>query len=236
MFICVYLWFNFLSEHIAIKIMKSTLFVAFSILTIFTFTAFDVSAQSKSSKTSAKQTTASKTKKPLTAKEKKAAQKKAAEDKKKAAAAKAKKAAQSKTKKPTTAKAKPVTPAKPKPAAPSAGAIKTKSGLIYIITKKGKGRLPKIGETVVVHYTGTLTDGVKFDSSRDAGKPFSFPLGKGRVIAGWDEGIAKLHVGDHAILILPPSLGYGVRGAGNGAIPPNATLIFMVEMVDIKSP
>ncbi|CAN5539396.1 hypothetical protein BH10ACI2_BH10ACI2_04900 [soil metagenome] len=217
--------------------MKSTLFIAFSIFTIFTLSVFDTNAQSKSSKTTAKQTAAAKAKKPLTAKEKKAA-----EDKKKADAAKAKKAAQAKgkkpaptkDKKPVVAKAKPVVPAAPTPAVPSAGAIKTKSGLIYIITKKGSGRLPKVGETVAVHYTGTLTDGVKFDSSRDAGKPYAFPLGKGRVIAGWDEGIGKLHVGDHAILILPPSLGYGVRGAGNGAIPPNATLVFVVELVEIK--
>lgn len=114
------------------------------------------------------------------------------------------------------------------------GAVKTASGLTYLVTQNGTGRLPKIGETVVVHYTGTLTNGVKFDSSRDSGTPIEFPLGKGRVIKGWDEGIAKLRIGDQAILIIPPAIAYGAKGAGNGAIPPNATLIFIVELVDIK--
>ncbi len=113
------------------------------------------------------------------------------------------------------------------------GAITTASGLTYIITKKGTGRHPIKGETVIVHYTGTLTDGTKFDSSRDAGKPFSFPLGAGRVIKGWDEGIARMRIGEQAILIIPSSLGYGERGAG-GVIPPDAKLIFIVELVDIK--
>ncbi len=94
--------------------------------------------------------------------------------------------------------------------------------------------MPKAGETVVVHYTGTLTNGIKFDSSRDRGQPFEFPLGAGRVIKGWDEGIAKLRIGDQAILVIPPTLGYGARGAGGGEIPPNATLIFIVELVNIK--
>lgn len=115
----------------------------------------------------------------------------------------------------------------------SAGAVKTPSGLTYLITQHGTGVMPKVGQTVVVHYTGTLTNGIKFDSSRDAGKPFEFPLGMHRVIKGWDEGIGKLHVGDHAILVIPPELGYGARGAG-GVIPPNATLIFIVELVDVK--
>ena len=113
------------------------------------------------------------------------------------------------------------------------GAIKTASGLTYLITEKGKGRMPKAGETVVVHYTGTLTSGVKFDSSRDRNDPFAFKLGAKQVIRGWDEGIAKLHVGDRAILVIPPPLGYGAKGAGN-VIPPNATLIFVVELVDIR--
>lgn len=117
---------------------------------------------------------------------------------------------------------------------PASAAITTASGLTYLITKQGAGRLPKIGETVAVHYTGTLTSGVKFDSSRDRGEPIEFKLGAGRVIKGWDEGIAKLHIGDQAILIIPSSLGYGVRGAGNGEIPGGATLIFIVELVDIK--
>ena len=118
---------------------------------------------------------------------------------------------------------------------PASSAVTTATGLTYLITKKGAGRLPKAGETVVVHYTGTLTNGVKFDSSRDRGEPFAFPLGAGRVIKGWDEGIAKLRVGDQAILVIPSSLGYGTRGAGGGEIPPGATLIFIVELVDIKS-
>ena len=124
-------------------------------------------------------------------------------------------------------------PAAKRPVVLATGAVKTPSGLIYLITKHGTGAMPKAGQTVVVHYTGTLTDGVKFDSSRDGGRPFPFPLGAGKVIKGWDEGIAKLHVGDQAILIIPPALGYGARGAG-GVIPPNATLIFIVELVDVK--
>lgn len=124
--------------------------------------------------------------------------------------------------------------AKPKPPVPSAGAVRTASGLIYLITKKGTGAMPKAGDTVSVHYTGTLTDGTKFDSSRDRGEPIDFPLGRGQVIKGWDEGISKLRVGDQAILVIPPALGYGARGAGGGLIPPDATLIFIVELVDVK--
>ncbi|HYO91004.1 MAG TPA: FKBP-type peptidyl-prolyl cis-trans isomerase, partial [Pyrinomonadaceae bacterium] len=101
------------------------------------------------------------------------------------------------------------------PAASSASmtATTTRSGLTYLITKRGTGRQPKTGEIVVVHYTGTLTNGVKFDSSRDRGDPFAFKLGAGQVIKGWDEGIAALHVGDQAILVIPSQLGYGARGA-----------------------
>ena len=87
---------------------------------------------------------------------------------------------------------------------------------------------------MIVNYTGLLGSGVKFDSSLDRGQPFNFPLGMGRVIKGWDEGIAKLRVGEQATLIIPPQLGYGERGAGGGAIPPNATLIFLVELIGIK--
>lgn len=119
------------------------------------------------------------------------------------------------------------------PANLSSGAVKTPSGLIYLITRKGTGVQAKAGDTVAVHYTGTLTDGTKFDSSRDRGEPIEFPLGQGRVIKGWDEGIAKMKVGDQAILVIPPSIGYGSRGAG-GVIPPDATLIFIVELVDVK--
>ena len=115
----------------------------------------------------------------------------------------------------------------------SAGAVKTASGLVYLITKPGTGVQAKAGDTVSVHYTGTLTDGTKFDSSRDRGEPIEFPLGAGRVIKGWDEGIAKMKVGEQAILVIPPSIGYGARGAG-GVIPPDATLIFIVELVGVK--
>lgn len=108
----------------------------------------------------------------------------------------------------------------------------TPSGLIYVITRHGEGRQPKPGETVMVHYTGVLTSGLKFDSSLDRGQPFAFELGAGRVIRGWDEGIAKLHVGDQATLIIPSALGYGANGLG--PIPAEATLIFVVELVGIQ--
>ena len=131
----------------------------------------------------------------------------------------------------TTTKKRPVAA---KPAVIPTGAVKTASGLTYLITQKGTGTaVPKNGQTVSVHYTGTLTNGVKFDSSRDGNEPISFPIGMGKVIKGWDEGIGKLRVGDQAILVIPPSIGYGTRGAG-GVIPPDATLIFIVELVDIK--
>jgi peptidylprolyl isomerase len=110
----------------------------------------------------------------------------------------------------------------------------TPSGLTYVITHHGDGRQPHAGETVAVHYTGTLTDGTKFDSSRDRGAPISFRLGAGEVIKGWDEALAQMHVGDHAVLIIPPHLGYGARGAGGGVIPPDATLIFIVELVEVR--
>ncbi|MEO8649986.1 MAG: FKBP-type peptidyl-prolyl cis-trans isomerase [Acidobacteriota bacterium] len=114
------------------------------------------------------------------------------------------------------------------------GAVKTATGLTYLITHKGTGRLPKRGETVLVHYTGMLTSGIKFDSSLDRNEPIAFKLGAGQVIKGWDEGIAKLHIGDRAILIIPATIAYGSRGAGNGLIPPGATLVFIVELVDAK--
>jgi hypothetical protein len=114
-----------------------------------------------------------------------------------------------------------------------ATAVRTASGLTYLITRHGQGRQPVAGEVVVVHYTGTLTDGVKFDSSRDRDEPIAFKLGAGQVIKGWDEGIAQLHLGDQAIFVIPPQLGYGERGAGS-IIPPDATLIFIVELVDAK--
>jgi hypothetical protein len=114
-------------------------------------------------------------------------------------------------------------------------AVTTPSGLTYVITHQGDGRRPQNGETVLVHYTGTLVDGTKFDSSHDRNDPIAFSLGTGQVIKGWDEGIAMLGLGDTAVLVIPPALGYGAKGAGK-VIPPNATLIFVVELVDIKGP
>jgi FKBP-type peptidyl-prolyl cis-trans isomerase len=114
-----------------------------------------------------------------------------------------------------------------------AGLSRSASGLTYVMTRPGTGRLPSAGETVIVNYTGVLSNGVKFDSSVERGKPLEFRLGVGRVIKGWDEGIAMMHVGEQATLIIPPQLGYGERGAG-GVIPPNATLVFVVELIGIK--
>ena len=119
-----------------------------------------------------------------------------------------------------------------RPSSPAA-AITTPSGLTYLITKKGTGPQLKAGDTVVLNYTGTLTDGAKFDSSYDRQQPLEFKLGAGRVIKGWDEGVAKLHVGDHAILVIPGKLAYGLKGVP-GVIPPDATLIFVVQVVDAK--
>ncbi len=105
--------------------------------------------------------------------------------------------------------------------------------LIIEDEKVGTGAEAVPGKTVVVHYTGTLTDGTKFDSSRDRGEPFSFPLGAGRVIKGWDQGVAGMKVGGIRNLTIPPELGYGSRGAG-GVIPPNATLKFNVELLEVR--
>lgn len=113
------------------------------------------------------------------------------------------------------------------------GATITESGLGYIMVKEGSGVQAEKGKTVSVHYTGKLTDGTKFDSSLDRNQPIEFVLGEGRVIKGWDEGISYLKVGGKATFIIPSDLAYGERGAG-GVIPPNATLIFEVELVDVK--
>jgi len=113
----------------------------------------------------------------------------------------------------------------------------TKTGLQYEDTEVGTGALAAAGKTCVMHYTGWLwTDaakGSKFDSSRDHGSPFSFGLGQGQVIGGWDEGVAGMKVGGKRTLLIPPALGYGARGAG-GVIPPNATLLFEVELLDLR--
>jgi FKBP-type peptidyl-prolyl cis-trans isomerase len=111
--------------------------------------------------------------------------------------------------------------------------MKTPSGLEYTETEAGTGAQAVAGKTVSVHYTGKLTNGKVFDSSHSRGEPIRFPLGAGRVIKGWDEGIALMKVGGKATLTIPPELGYGERGAG-GVIPPNATLIFEVELVSVK--
>lgn len=111
--------------------------------------------------------------------------------------------------------------------------VTTPSGLKYIELEEGTGAIPKPGQKVEVHYIGTLENGTKFDSSRDRGKPFDFNIGTGQVIKGWDEGLSTMKVGGRRQLIIPPDLGYGSRGAG-GVIPPNATLLFDVELLGVK--
>jgi len=123
-------------------------------------------------------------------------------------------------------------------AAQTAGKIMTTpSGLQIIDTAIGSGVSPKPGQTCVMHYTGWIYEdgkkGKKFDSSVDRNEPFEFPIGQHRVIAGWDEGVATMKVGGKRTLIIPPALGYGARGAG-GVIPPNATLMFDVELLNVK--
>jgi peptidylprolyl isomerase len=133
---------------------------------------------------------------------------------------------------------------KPAPAKPAVAADKkeskmktTPSGLQYEDTVEGTGASPKTGQTCVMHYTGWLWEngakGKKFDSSVDRGQPFEFPLGQGRVIKGWDEGVATMKIGGKRTLLIPPGLGYGARGAGS-AIPPNATLLFEVELLGVR--
>jgi peptidylprolyl isomerase len=116
--------------------------------------------------------------------------------------------------------------------------VTTASGLKIIDAKVGSGAQPKTGQVAVVHYTGWLYDngakGKKFDSSVDRGQPFEFPVGQGRVIKGWDEGVASMKVGGRRTLIIPANLAYGDRSVGNGLIPPNSTLIFDVELLGVK--
>jgi FKBP-type peptidyl-prolyl cis-trans isomerase FkpA len=111
-------------------------------------------------------------------------------------------------------------------------AVTTASGLIIEDITEGAGPQASAGQRVSVHYTGWLTDGRKFDSSKDRNDPFEFPLGAGHVIAGWDEGVQQMKVGGMRKLTIPPHLGYGARGAGR-VIPPNATLVFEVELLAI---
>ena len=123
------------------------------------------------------------------------------------------------------------------PAQTAGKSMTTASGLQITDSTLGTGVSPKTGQTCVMHYTGWLyvngAKGKKFDSSVDRGQPFEFPIGTGRVIRGWDEGVASMKVGGKRTLIIPPALGYGANGAG-GVIPPNATLIFDVELLGVK--
>lgn len=118
------------------------------------------------------------------------------------------------------------------PTATAGNEVKTASGLAYVDLVPGKGAAPTPGKVVTVHYTGWLVNGTKFDSSVDRGEPFKFTIGAGQVIPGWDEGVMSMKVGGKRKLIIPPQLGYGSAGAG-GVIPPNATLIFEVELLDV---
>ncbi len=138
----------------------------------------------------------------------------------------------------------------PKPAAPAAAnaapaaqtaqpkvdkskAITTKSGLKYVDIVEGTGPMPQYGQAVTVHYTGRLADGTKFDSSLDRNQPFTFVIGTGQVIKGWDEGVATMKTGGKRLLIIPPHLGYGERGFSN-VIPPNSELDFDVELLNVR--
>jgi FKBP-type peptidyl-prolyl cis-trans isomerase len=131
------------------------------------------------------------------------------------------------TTKTTTTKKMTTTPIK-------SAAVTTASGLTYIITKQGAGAQLKAGDMISVNYTGLFTNGQPFDSSFNRGEPLTFQLGAGRVIKGWDEGLQKLRVGDHATFIIPASIAYGKEGFGGGVIPPDTTLVFLVEVVGAK--
>jgi peptidylprolyl isomerase len=117
---------------------------------------------------------------------------------------------------------------------PEGNVTETASGMKYTDEKVGTGASPQPGQVAVVHYTGWLENGTKFDSSRDRGQPFRFAIGRGQVIKGWDEGVATMKVGGVRKLTIPPALGYGAAGAG-GVIPPNSTLIFEVELLDVAA-
>lgn len=116
---------------------------------------------------------------------------------------------------------------------PSDSMTATDSGLRHLLIAEGQGSTAEAGDTVAVHYTGCLTDGTKFDSSRDRGEPIRFVLGTGRVIEGWDEGLQGMRVGGERILRIPPELAYG--SSGGGPIPPNATLLFRVELMEVAA-
>ena len=132
-------------------------------------------------------------------------------------------------------KAAPTKKATPKKkSAKASPVIKTKSGLMVQDLRKGTGAVARAGKTVTVHYRGTLTNGKKFDASYDRGQPFVFPLGAGQVIKGWDEGVAGMRVGGKRKLIIPARLGYGAQGTPGGPIPPNATLVFVVELLKVS--
>jgi len=125
----------------------------------------------------------------------------------------------------------------PAAAQTSGSTMTTASGLKIQDTEVGTGATPQAGQTCVMHYTGWLYEngakGQKFDSSLDRGQPFEFPIGRGRVIKGWDEGVQGMQEGGTRVLVIPPALGYGARGAG-GVIPPNATLVFDVELLNVR--
>ena len=131
-----------------------------------------------------------------------------------------------------SATSSPAPSAKPKAAAPKT--VTLRDGLKYIDITVGKGAEPLPGHNIKVHYTGTLTDGTKFDSSRDRNEPFEYTFGAHQVIPCWDEGIATMHQGGRRKLICPPALAYGENGAGGGKIPPNATLVFDVELLAVE--